>query len=271
MKKIVYATDFSSNSVAALKFAAGLARITEDDLLVLHVYSPGENGNRNSEGLKKNQEELVEFCKQHLGEDYDPESISPAAVYGSGVAEEILKFSKDLHVRMVVMGACGASEIKDRLLGTTTSDMIGKSFLPVLAVPPGFNFKKPEKILFSSTYDDEDITFLKELIPLATLLDAEIEILHISHKEENEALKNKTLFKEKVSKEVPYQKLSYKTLYSSEIFETLKSAIEKDTPDIVLMPERKNKNLLKRSLTRDMIKKMQYCSPSPLLSYPALS
>ena len=269
MKKIIYATDLSENSAAALHSAAGLARILGDDLIALHVYTAGENGNKNSEVLKQHQKELKDFCKEHLGEEYDPQMISPAAISGSGVADEILKFSKDLNIRMVIMGSCGASKLKDRILGTTTGEMIGRSSIPVLAVPPGFEYKQPRKILFSSTYDEQDVAFLKELIPLASILKAEVEILHISHKEESEARENLRNFQEKVSKELPSKDITYKILYSSEIFDTLKRAIEKERPDIVLMPDRKNGNFFKRGLTRDMIKKMQYCSPSPLLSFPA--
>ncbi|MHA6280522.1 universal stress protein [Salinimicrobium sp. CAU 1759] len=271
MKKIIYATDFSKNSVAALHSAAGLARILGDDLIALHVYTTGANGNKNSDVLKQHQKELKDFCKEHLGGDYDPEMISPAAISGTSVAEEILKFSKDLNIRMVVMGSCGASRLKDRILGTTTGEMIGRSSLPVLAVPPGFEYKQPQKILFSSTYDNQDVTFLKELIPLAMMLEAEIEILHISHKEETEALENLSKFQDKVLEKVSFENIKYKTLYSSEVFDTLREAIEKERPDIVLMPDRKNSNFLKRGLTRDMIKKMQYCSPSPLLGFPAMS
>ncbi|WP_324719060.1 universal stress protein [Salinimicrobium sp. HB62] len=270
MKKIIYATDFSENSVAALKSAAGLARTLGDDLLALHVYTTGTNGLKNADILKYHQRELLDFCKKHLGAEYDPQLISPAAISGTGVAEEILKFSKDLNVRMVIMGSCGASKLKDRILGTTTGEMIGRSSIPVLAVPPGFEYKQPQKILFSSTYDDQDVTFLKELIPLAKMLQAEIEIFHISHKQEIEALENLDKFKEKVHEQVAFEDINYRTLYSSEVFETLKEAIEKERPDIVLMPDRKNSNFLKRGLTRDMIKKMQYCSPSPLLSFPAM-
>lgn len=270
MKKIIYATDFSENSIAALHSAAGLARILGDDLIALHVFTTGENGNKNADVLKQHQKELKDFCKKHLGEEYDPQMISPAAISGSGVADEILKFAKDLNIRMVVMGSCGASKLKDRILGTTTGEMIGRSSLPVLAVPPGFEYKQPQKILFSSTYDEQDVTFLKELVPLAMKLKAEIEVLHISHKDETEAKDNLTKFKKKVRARVSFEEITYKTLYSSEIFETLKEAVEKERPDIVLMPDRKNSNFLKRGLTRDMIKKMQYCSPSPLLSFPAM-
>ncbi|NJW53303.1 universal stress protein [Salinimicrobium oceani] len=270
MKKIIYATDFSENSVAALQSAAGLAKTLGDDLIALHVYTTGSNGVKNAGILKQHQKELIDFCQEHLGEKYDPHMISPAAISGNGVAEEILKFSKDLNVRMVIMGACGASKLKDRILGTTTGEMIGRSSIPVLAVPPVFEFKHPQKILFSSTYDDQDVIFLKELIPLAKLLKAKIEVLHISHKQETEALENLDKFKEKVCEQISFEDISYRMLYSSEVFETLKEAIGKERPDIVLMPDRKNSNFLKRGLTRDMIKKMQYCSPSPLLSFPAM-
>ncbi|WP_029033242.1 universal stress protein [Salinimicrobium terrae] len=269
MKKIIYATDFSENSVAALRYATELARVIGDDLIALHVYPPQETEKLGSDFLKEHQKELQGFCKLHLGEIYDPQMISPAVVSGPDVAEEILKFTKDLQVRMIVMGACGASKLKDRFVGTTTNEMIGKSYLPILAVPPHFTFKQPQNIFFASTFDDQELIYLKELIPLAKSLNAKIEVVHITHKKEDEALKNLKMFQEKIESEIPYSNIDYKTLYSSEVFDTLRKAIEKDHPDIVMMPEKRNMNLFKRGLVRDRIKRMQSCSPIPLLTFPA--
>jgi nucleotide-binding universal stress UspA family protein len=270
MKKIIYATDFSSNSVAALKYAAELARIMGDDLIALHVYPSYEVDRPKGDFLKDHQKELQDFCKLHLKENYQPKTISPAVVSGSSIAEEILKFTKDLQVRVIVMGACGASKLKDKLVGTTTSEMIGKSSLPVLAVPPQYRFKQPQKILFASTLDDQELIYLKELIPMAQSLEASIEVVHITHRKEDEALQKLQDFQEKVEQEIPYPKISYRTLHSSEVFDTLRKAIEKEEPDIVLMPEKRNMNLFKRGIVRDRIKRMQSCSPSPLLTFPAI-
>ena len=269
MKKIIYATDFSFNSVAALKYAAQLAQMLGDDLIALHVYPPGGE-KMNGEFLKQHQKDLKAFYEPHLKETYDPNLVSPAVITGSNVADEILKFAKDLNTRMIVMGSCGSSKIKDKLFGTSTAEMIGKSQFPVLAVPPDFKFRKPKKILFASTFEDQDIVYLKEVTGLAKILHAEIEILHITHRGETEAIDHLSTFKKKVKAEVPYLRISYKTLFSYEIVDTLKKAIEEEQPDIVLMPDRKNSNQFKRTVIRDRIKKMQSCSPSPLLSYPAL-
>ncbi|WP_029036155.1 universal stress protein [Salinimicrobium xinjiangense] len=144
MKKIIYATDLSENSVAALHYSTQMARILGDDLIVLHVYPPNEAERKNPDFFKRHQKDLEDFYKSHLQENYDKTIISPAVTWGSNVADEILKFSKDLNVRMIVMGSCGASKFKDRLMGTTTGEMIGKSQTPILAVPPEFKFRQPQ-------------------------------------------------------------------------------------------------------------------------------
>lgn len=270
MKKIIYATDLSENSVAALHYATQLAQIMGDDLIALHVYPRNEGEKKNSDFFKHYQNELVDFCKLHLKDIFDGKMITPAVLWGSSVADEIQKFSKDLNVRMIVMGSCGASKLKDKFLGTTTGEMIGKSSVPILAVPPNFKFRQPHNILFTSTFEDEDLLHLKEVLPLAQSLKAEIEIIHISHKDEKKAIENLNVFEKKVRNEIEYDKITFKILYSSEIVDTLRKAIEDGQPDIVLMPERKNSNAFKKGLIKDRIKKMQSCSPSPLLTLPAL-
>ncbi|WP_029036156.1 hypothetical protein [Salinimicrobium xinjiangense] len=109
------------------------------------------------------------------------------------------------------------------------------------------------------------------MLPLAKTLNAAIEIVHITHKDEDQSIEKLNTFRNKVQSEIDYSSINFKTLYSFEIVDTLRKAIEEDQPDIVLMPERKKTNIFKRGLVRDRIKKMQTCSPSPLLSYPALS
>jgi hypothetical protein len=37
MKKLIYTTDFSKNSVAALNYAAGLSKLLDAELIVLHI------------------------------------------------------------------------------------------------------------------------------------------------------------------------------------------------------------------------------------------
>lgn len=269
MKKIIYATDFSENSVAALQYAAEFSKLMGDDLIVLHVYRPQDSTKFNSDFLKMHQEELMNFCRLHLKENFDPNRVSPAVLTGQDIAEEIQKFSKDLPVRIIIMGACGASKLKDRLLGTTTSEMIGKSLLPVLAVPPQFSFRRPQKIYFASTFDEQELSYLKELTAMTASLDAQIEVIHVSHREQHEASENLKSFQKKVEQEISYSRIGYKTIYSSDVFDSLKKAIENDRPDLVVMSDKKNPNFFKRGLVRDRIKRMQSCSPSPLLSFPA--
>lgn len=270
MKKIIYTTDYSENSVAALKYAVSLAKLLQDDLIVLHVYKPSENNKiTKKEHLKEQQEKLEAFCRSHLKEEYDDSLISVAAIGGHKVSTSILEFVRDMNVHMVVMGACGSSELKDRLLGSTTNEMIDIAHFPVLAVPSDFEYKKLEQVIFTSVFDEEDIYYLTELANLLKPLNARIKVVHVTHKDEEPALQNLENFKNLVQERVSYDKIEYQNIFSFKVFNTLREAIEEFAPDLVVMPERKDKNGVSRLIIKDRIKRMQSCTRVPLLSFPA--
>lgn len=270
MKKIIYTTDYSDNSVAALKYAVSLAKLLKDDLIVLHIYDPSENNKHSKkEHLKEHQEKLEAFCRSHLGEEYNDSIISFAATGGHKVSKSILEFVRDMNVHMIVMGACGSSELKDRLLGSTTNEMIGISHFPVLAVPTDFEYQKLDEVIFTSVFDEEDIYYLNELANLLKPLNTRIKVVHITHKDEEPALQNLEKFKKMVQERVPYDRIEYENIFSFQVFKTLRDAIDEYGPDLVVMPERKDKDGVSRLIIKDRIKRMQSCTRVPLLSFPA--
>lgn len=273
MKKIIYTTDFSENSTPALKYAVTLAKLLGDDVIALHVYPPQEeNGMHKPEERKpvreKHQNDLLNFCKKHLGDQYDASSFSVAAIKGANTSKAISDFVRDLNIRMIVMGACGTSTLKEVFMGSTTKEMMEVSPFPILAVPAGYKPGKVEKVFFASVLDNEDIEHLAELVQIISSAQPEIQVVHITHKEARQAKKALSEFEKKVKEKTNYSKMSFMTIYSEDVFETLKSSIEEIKPDVVVMPEQKEKNEVNKMIIRDKVKHMQSCTKVPLLSFP---
>lgn len=272
MKKIIYATDFSDNSVSALKYTYALSKLLQADVIVLHVF----NEKPKTEIDIISDEKLIvlhhkslirDFCSLHLKQDFEGLDFSEAAVNGSDVSREILYFVRDLNVCMLVMGACGASNIKELLLGSTTTDMLEISPFPVLVVPKGFVFKKLERILYSSDLQLKDIYNIGELVKLIHPLNSKITILHIAKKDD---LMNKNLlewFKNSLSEKVNYPNIEIETVFSDEIFDSILFFIAKSEPDMIVMMERRHKPEINFILHRDLVKRMQSSIKVPLLSF----
>lgn len=269
MKKIIYATDYSDNSVAALKYAINIGKMLGTDVIALHVYKPSEEGDK-MECRKNHQEKLREFCQENLQEQFSASEISFAAVKGSNIPHTILEFVRDLNVEMIVMGTGETGTIRDVLLGSTTKEMTQISHFPILAIPPDQTPGKMEKILFASTLQEEDLANLLEVTRMFSPVDPEITVVHITQKE-NEAAQNVLEeFRQKAEKKVTYKKLRFKNIHSSQVYETLQKSIAENRPDVVVISECPKASEMSKVIKREKVKKMQSYTRVPILTIPVV-
>lgn len=274
MKKIVYATDYSYNSIAGLEYAYTLAQLLETDLIVLHVYEPSTlPGNHMLKGKTEIRQfhhtKLMDFCGTHLNKPFHELDLSLAIVPGNDVAQGILDFIKDMEVRMLVMGACGTSTLKKRVFGSTTQQILDISPFPVLAVPTDFKYKNLKRIVYSTSLEEEDLANIASLLKIIAPFNVKLIVIHITNRDELLVRNDLEEFKEMISKKFPYEDIQYEIIFSDDIFETMKKAIEQIDPDMVVMLERRNRTELSNLLHRDKVKRMQACTKVPLLSYTA--
>ncbi len=276
MKKIIYATDYSENSVSALEYTYALSKLLQTDVIVLHIFNEQpepENELISEEKLlvQHHKNRIRNFCSSHLKQDFESLNFSEAAVRGTDVSHEILNFVRDINVCMLIMGDCGSGNLKELFLDGTTTKMLAISPFPLLIVPKGFTFNKIEKILYTSDLQLKDIYNIGELVKIITPLNAKIIIIHVS-KEDNLMYKNLLVwFKKSLSEKVDYPNIEIETIFSEDIFETLKLSIDESDADMVVMMERKHKPEINYLLHRDLVKRMQSSHKVPLLSFNEIS
>ena len=269
MKKIIYTTDYSESSIAALQYAVKLGQLLKMDVIALHVYpSAEEDGKDKKEARQIHQNKLLDFCKKNLEERYEPSELSVAAIKGNDIAQSIASFIRDMQVHLVIMGACGTKTLKEMFLSSTTRDMINCCPFPVLAVPADYKPHKIQHILFASVLDERDIEQLEDLVQIMAPAKPKIDILHITHKAEEPAQAALEEFEKRVEKKLSYDNFSYKYIKSDQIFETLRLAIEESKPDLMMMPQRSDKSEVNKIIIRDKTKNLQSCTKVPLLSFP---
>lgn len=276
MKKIIYTTDFSDNSVSALKYSYALSNLLQADVIVLHIFKEQPEPEKELISDEKlivqhHKDRIRDFCSLHLKQDFESLNFSEAAVQGTDVSREILHFVRDINVCMLVMGACGTSNLKELFLGSTTTEMLAISPFPLLIVPTGFVFKKLEKIVYTSDLQLKDIYNIGELVKIVSPLNSKIVVIHVS---KEDTLMNKNLlewFRKSLSEKVNYPHIEIEIIFSEEIYETLKLYIEESEADMVAMLERKHKPEINYLLHRDLVKRMQSSLKVPLLSFNEIS
>jgi nucleotide-binding universal stress UspA family protein len=149
---ILYTTDFSDLSLAALDWARKMAGLFQAELHCLFVVdeptnywvgvgSVGPLGPTAEELLERAQAKMESFAGEHL------QGLTPPAV--SRVASgkpfvEIVKYARSIQATMIVMSTHGRTGLSHALLGSTTEIVVRKASCPVLVIRnPEVEFQMP--------------------------------------------------------------------------------------------------------------------------------
>lgn len=184
------------------------------------------------------------------------------------VIEGIKDFIRDMDLHLLVIGACGSGPIRELLIGSTAGKMITNTVFPVLSVPRGFVYKTPERILYPTDFEEEDIFHIKNLLKIFAPHHVQITIVHVSspNTHQDKTSKPLSLF-EKIKVNLQYDKLEYKLLFEKNIVETLANFIEEKNFDIVAMLERQNGHPPNNILRKDIVEKIHSQVKVPLLVF----
>src|SRR5699024_5958102 len=164
MKTILIPTDFSDNSLNALKYAVEIYKASPVRIYILHayadeVYAAMDESMEEDEFVaisdrihKESKNSLAAFKSKisafSKNPEHDFETISDFGQLVDSVNELVNRKNIDL----VVMGTKGETEDKDLTFGSNTLQVIKYVNCPVLAVPSDYKDAKPQNILFPTDY-----------------------------------------------------------------------------------------------------------------------
>jgi len=292
METIIHATDYSKNAITALKYAYALSIKTGANLWVLHIFDLSTlivNIQETyllprDEHIAQKNTQLKEFCKLHLGNEFEREHIKTEAIENTSVvrgiiakADElfastsvvrgIIAKADELFASLIVTGIKGESAVKEFLIGSTTKKLIKKAPCPILAIPENAVLNGINTIIYATDFEDEDISAIDKLTEIAEIFNASIKIVHISPKNDVEGQQEMEWFKEILKETVTYDKLEFDLLFSDELYPLLKLYIDEVEADLIAMLEREKKGLLKNVFHKDLVTKMEATSSIPFISF----
>lgn len=274
MNTILYATDYSRNSITALKYAHRLSLKLGAKLEVIHVFNyPKVLENEvyeepmayEPDAFKRNRKRLIEFCQAHLGDDL--ENINIDTLENNSVVEGILSKAAELNPVFIVVGAKGISKLKDLIMGNTTKQLIDKAAYTVLSVPAGETIKDIRSIVYATAFENDDVHAICRLIEIAKPLKAAIKTVHISTGKDYQSEMQMEWFKEMISDNLDYDNISFEVVSNDDIFGALISYAKENNADIIAMLERNKGGFLSNLLTRDKIKRMNDYGKYPLMAF----
>ena len=191
MTRILLPTDFSDNSLEAIRYALLTYKDIKCTFYLLNTYtptvyqteyligSPGQIGL--GDILQENSLTQLEELKKRLEKQH--KNINHTIIVRSAfntLLGEISHTVEAEHIDVLVMGTTGATGAKEILFGTNTVHVIKKAKCPVIAVPPKFEYEAPKEILFPTDYEIEfEKKMLAPLLAISQQHKARVNVLHV--------------------------------------------------------------------------------------------
>ena len=277
MKTILYATDYSKNSVAALQYAHKMSEQLETRLVIAHIFEYptilGLEGldkpfpHLEKDAFKHHRSKLEKFCTEHLGNAWEGPNIQLEAVENKTVLKGIIATADEWHAYLIVVGVKGESGLRESIMGSTTKQLIEKAPCPILAIPADASYNPIKTIVYGTDFENEDIYAIRKLVEMAKHFDAEIKVVHITTKKELDNANQMEGFKNMLQQKVEYERMEFVHLVSESIFDALRNYLGEVGADMVVLLEREKKGVFKKWFHRDLVKKMESYGNIPLLSF----
>lgn len=276
MKTLLYATDFSENSIAALKFAEMLRHQFNAKLYMLHVFDMKPTfmstvsisySRLEESALKEANNKLLQFCKKHLGKE--PETLGISLIVGehSIASTAILEKAEKINADLIIIGTKGSTILKDLFIGSTASTLISKSYVPLIMVPKEAHSKLITKIVYATAFEEADILAIRKLVALAKPFKATIKLIHISTKSEYAGEDQMAWFREMLRSKVSYPHIQFELRFAEDINNSLQTYVEEEDPSLLAMLEREGHGIMKSIWHKDIVKQMKSVIKIPLLSF----
>lgn len=172
------------------------------------------------------------------------------------------------------MGTLGAGGMKEKLWGSKTAAVIGKTNVPLMVIPFYYGWKKPEKFLLATNHFEKDPAILEYLFEMADLYMAQVQVAVFTDEDDDKAEtflahRRTTPQYEKILKEQYNEEtLTATNIFGKEFEETLQKHIEENEIDILAMVTYP-RSFWDRLFHPSMTKRMSYHTKIPMLAIPA--
>jgi nucleotide-binding universal stress UspA family protein len=185
LSKILFATDFSPYSEAALPYALRLANQYGAQLYATHVLSPEaylfatpESWPALIEGQEQRQQLDIARLEEHL------RSVPHQVLSAVGDTSDVLiRLIQDNQIDLLVLGTHGRSGLPKLLMGSVAEKIFRQSPIPVLTVGPHAprerSTKKFSRIVFATDLSDESLAALPHAMALVQDHNAHLTVLHV--------------------------------------------------------------------------------------------
>jgi nucleotide-binding universal stress UspA family protein len=187
LKNILFLTDFSEPSEAALPFAVSIARAYGAKLHALHVMLPTPSVYTTPEltvTAIESEEESAQAEMQRIESQLAGISHEAAIERGVAVWPSLERALKDENIDLIVLGTHGRTGARKLLLGSVAEEIFRRSAVPVLTIGPDVRTgahkdARFHRVLFATDFSPEASAAWPYAVSLAQENQARLLLLHV--------------------------------------------------------------------------------------------
>lgn len=257
MKKILVPTDFSENANLALRHAIEIANKLGATICILHAYQVATSaGNLVSIDhiVKADREEELTALIREIKHLLAPNTRIESRISKGNSVESICYSAEKLKADLIIMGTKGADGMKKLFLGSTSSNVILHTPIPVLAIPTDFqNFHLKNITLALDSKKIEDLTLLKSILNLVKGFNAVLDLLTVIDEDHPKASIDPDLEDYLKNEGVDY---TYFVVKAGHIVEGIRKFVAREKSDMLCLihhPRGLFQNIFGASVAKEMV------------------
>ncbi len=182
LKNILYLTDFSESSEAALPFAIAIARNYGANVHALHVLTPSIP--EACHEAVTADEELASTEMTKIGSKLADIVHGTAVIHGTTFWSAVERMVRDHTIDLIVLGTHGRTGVAKLLLGSFAEEIFRRSTVPVLTVRRDvFNSMDANghfhSVLFATDFNKASMAAAPLAVSMAEQNDAQLDLLNV--------------------------------------------------------------------------------------------
>ena len=274
--KILLPTDFSKNSMRAIKYARELYKNDHCDFYLLNVFSATGNilksllnmepGSDLYETAKLNSENGLAkvFDMITMSDAHNPKHHFEVISQFNNVIEALKNVVDKKDIELIVMGTKGETHSRATAFGSTAIYVMEKvRNCPVLVVPENAKLEMPKEIVFPTDYKlhykRKELNYLTDI---AKKGDAKIVVLHVENGELDKTQKENKQLLEEILQGTNYK---FHNLSHTSVTTALNIFVESRESDMVAFINKKHP-FFGSILTNSMVKEITFHLNVPILA-----
>lgn len=284
--KVLIPVDFSSYSLKACEFGFRYAENVGSEVVLLHVYftpiyatslpygdifnyhhGDEENVKGILQRVHNELNTLSEKIKEKVASGEFP-NVKYTCVLREGIPEEeIIRYSKEIRPRIIIMGTRGKDQKDIDLIGSVTAEVIERAHTPVLAIPEKTVIRQlaeAERFAFITNFDQRDFIAFDLLVKSLKNLKFSVSLIHLSDTKDTWNEIKLGGIKEYFHKQYPDLEIQYDVVQNDNFLSNFDQYIQTHHIDVIALASYK-RNIFSRLFNPGIARKMIFHSDTPLL------